>query len=256
MIDKLAAVSAKAIIHEEVTIGPFAVIGDGVEIGRGTRIESHAVLQGPTVIGEGNHIFPYACVGGDPQDMKYAGEPTRLRIGDRNTIREGCTINRGTVQDVGITTIGSDNWIMANVHVAHDCVIGDHVIIANNTALGGHVHLADWVIVGGNSGIHQFSRVGEHAFIGMHVALGKDLPAFVMAFGSPPVPRGINSEGLKRRGFDANQIRNIREAYRLVYRQGVKLADAVVELEQRVESQPEIAPFLASISDSRRSILR
>ena len=256
MINNLAAVSAKAVIHDEVTIGPFAVIGDDVEIGRGTRVESHAVIQGPTVIGEDNHIFPFACLGADPQDMKYAGEVTRLEIGHRNTIREGCTLNRGTAQDRGVTTIGSDNWIMANVHVAHDCVVGDHVIIANNTALGGHVTLADWVIVGGNSGIHQFSRVGAHAFIGMHVALGKDLPAYVMAFGAPPVPRGINSEGLKRRGFTAAQIRNIREAYRLVYRQGLKLADAVDELERRVQSQPELAPFLASISDSQRSILR
>lgn len=256
MIDKLAVVSAKAVIHDDVTIGPFAVIGDDVEIGRGTRIDSHAVLVGPTVIGEDNHIFSYACVGGDPQDKKYAGEPTRLEIGDRNTIREGCTLNRGTTQDQGVTKVGNDNWIMANVHVAHDCIVGDNVIIANNTALGGHVQLGDWVIIGGNCGIHQFSQVGVHAFIGMHVALGKDLPAYVMAFGSPPVPRGINAEGLKRRGFDTAQIRNIREAYRLVYRQGVKLAEAVEELKQRVESQPEIAPFLASISDSQRSILR
>jgi UDP-N-acetylglucosamine acyltransferase len=256
MIDPLAVVSPNAVVHADVSIGPFCVIGDDVEIGKGSRIESHTVVKGPTRIGEGNHIFQYASIGGDPQDKKYAGEATRLEIGDRNTIREGCTINRGTAQDLGVTTIGSDNWIMAYVHVAHDCVLGDNIIIANNTALGGHVQLDDWVIVGGNCGIHQFSRVGAHAFVGMHVALGKDLPAYVMAFGSPPVPRGINAEGLKRRGFDSGQIRNIREAYRLVYRQGLKLGDAVAQLQQRVESQPEIEPFLASIGDSQRSILR
>ena len=256
MIDPLAVVSPKAIVHENVSIGPFCVIGDDVEIGKGCRIESHAVVKGPTTIGEDNHIFEYATIGGDPQDKKYAGESTRLEIGHRNTIREGCTINRGTAQDRGVTTVGSDNWIMANVHVAHDCVLGDNIIIANNTALGGHVHLGDWVIVGGNSGIHQFSRVGPHAFVGMHVALGKDLPAYVMAFGSPPIPRGINAEGLKRRGFDSGQIRNIREAYRIVYRQGLKLEDAVKALRERVAEQPEIEPFLASIGDSQRSILR
>lgn len=256
MIDPLAVVSPNAVVHPNVSIGPFCVIGDDVEIGKGSRIESHTVVKGPTRIGEDNRIFQYASIGGDPQDKKYAGEATRLEIGDRNTIREGCTINRGTTQDLGVTTVGSDNWIMAYVHIAHDCVLGDNIIIANNTALGGHVRLDDWVIVGGNCGIHQFSRVGAHAFVGMHVALGKDLPAYVMAFGSPPIPRGINAEGLKRRGFDADQIRNIREAYRLVYRQGLKLGDAVAELQQRVGSQPEIEPFLASIGDSQRSILR
>ncbi len=256
MIDPLAVVSPNAVVHEDVSIGPFCVIGDDVEIGKGSRIESHTVIKGPTRIGQENHIFQYASIGGDPQDKKYAGEATRLEIGDRNTIREGCTINRGTAQDLGVTTVGSDNWIMAYVHIAHDCVLGDNIIIANNTALGGHVHLADWVIVGGNCGIHQFSRVGPHAFVGMHVALGKDLPAYVMAFGSPPVPRGINVEGLKRRGFGSDQIRNIRDAYRLVYRQGLKLGEAVELLQERVEAQPEIEPFLNSIGDSQRSILR
>lgn len=256
MIHKLAVVSAKAVIHDAAVIGPFCVIGDDVEIGSGTRIESHVVINGPTRIGSDNHIFSYAAVGGDPQDKKYSGETTRLEIGDRNTIRECCTINRGTAQDTGVTRIGNDNWIMAYVHIAHDCVVGNNVIIANTTNLGGHVLLDDWVIVGGGSGIHQFTRVGCHAFVGMHVALGKDVPAYVMVFGSPPAPRGINTEGLKRRGFDAAQIRNIREAYRVIYRRGLKLSEAAAELEQRVASQPEIQPLLESISDSERSILR
>ena len=256
MIDKRAAVSSGAELHEDVEIGAFAVIGDEVTIGRGTRIGPHVVIKGPTSIGEDNRIYQFASIGDDPQDKKYAGEPTRLEIGHRNTIREYCSINRGTAQDRGVTSIGDDNWIMAYVHIAHDCVVGDNTIFANSATLAGHVTVGDWVIFGGKSGAHQFCRVGPHAFVGMYSGLKQDLPAYVIAMGNPPEPRGVNSEGLKRRGFSAQQIRNIREAYRLVYRRGVKLVDAVAELRGRLPEQPELEPFVDSISDSQRSIIR
>ena len=204
MIDERAVVSPKAIIHEDVSIGPFSVIGDDVEIGRGTRVASHVVIKGPTRIGTDNRIYQFAAVGDDPQDKKYAGEPTRLTIGNGNTIRENVTINRGTVQDRGETLIGDDNWIMAYVHIAHDCVVGNHTIFANGATLAGHVTIGDYVILAGYSGVHQFGRVGPHAFLGMYAGVSKDVPAYVMVMGYPPAPRGVNVEGLKRRGFTAS----------------------------------------------------
>jgi UDP-N-acetylglucosamine acyltransferase len=256
VIHPTAIVSPDARIHESVTVGPYSVIGEGVEIGEGTQIGPHVVLMGPTVMGRDNHVFQFASVGDAPQDKKYAGEPTRLVIGDRNTIREGVTINRGTAQDQGVTQIGNDNWIMAYVHIAHDCVVGNNVILANNVALAGHSHVGDWAIFGGYSGLHQFCRAGAHCFMGKYAGVSQDVPAYVMVGGTPPAPHGINAEGLKRRGFTATQIANIRHAYKLLYRSGLKLSEALAEIEALAAEQPELEIFAASLRDTTRSILR
>lgn len=256
MIHSTAIISDNSKIADDVSIGPYSIIGDDVEIGKGTRIDSHVVVNGPTVIGEDNHIYQFASIGDDPQDKKYADEPTRLIIGDRNTIREFCTFSRGTAQGDYETTMGDDNWIMAYVHVAHDCHIGNQTIMANNTTLAGHVHIGDWVIMGGFSGAHQFCRIGAHAFIGMYAGVNRDVPAYTMVSGTPGVPRGINSEGLKRRDFDAGQIRNIKDAYRVIYRQGLKLDEAMGEIESRSASQPELIILLESLRASERGIVR
>ncbi|MDX1507803.1 MAG: acyl-ACP--UDP-N-acetylglucosamine O-acyltransferase [Woeseiaceae bacterium] len=255
-IHPTAVVSSHATLADDVEIGAYAVIGDHVEIGRGTRIGSHVVVNGPTTIGEDNHIYQFASIGDDPQDKKYAGEPTKLVIGDRNTIREYCTLSRGTVQDRGETILGDDNWIMAYVHIAHDCVVGNKTIMANNTTLAGHVHVGDWVIFGGFSGAHQFCKVGAHAFLGMYAGINRDVPAYTMVSGQPAVARGINSEGLKRREFTAQQIRNIKNAYRIVFRQGKRLAEAIDEIAGLVETQPELDIFLESLRSSERGLVR
>jgi len=256
VIHATAIVSDNSTIADDAEVGPYSIIGDGVVIGARTRVDSHVVINGPTVIGEDNHIYQFASIGDDPQDKKYADEPTTLTIGDRNTIREFCTVSRGTTQDRGETRMGDDNWIMAYVHIAHDCVIGSNTIMANNATLAGHVHVGDWVIFGGFSGAHQFCHVGAHAFVGMYAGINRDVPAYTTVSGSPAIPRGINSEGLKRRGFDAEQIRNIKEAYRLVYRKGLKLAEAIVEIAERSKSQPELEVFLESLRSSERGLAR
>ncbi|HET7132842.1 MAG TPA: acyl-ACP--UDP-N-acetylglucosamine O-acyltransferase [Gammaproteobacteria bacterium] len=256
MIDSRAVVAADARLHESVTVGPYAVIGSGVEIGRGTRVEPHAVIKGPTVIGEDNHIFQFASIGDDPQDKKYKGERTTLLIGDRNTIREFVTLNRGTVQDQGATRIGSDNWIMAYVHVAHDCVVGNSTIFANNASIAGHVHVGDYAILGGFTAVHQFCRIGAHSMTSMFSYLTKDVPAYTMASGRPAEPRGINAEGLKRRGFTPEQIRNIREAYRTVFRLGLNLDEAIAEVEKRLAEQPELQLFVDSLRAGSRGLAR
>ena len=256
MIHERAIVSDRARVHEEVSIGPYSIVGPDVEIGPGTRVESHVVLKGPCVIGRDNHIFQFASIGDDPQDKKYAGEPTRLVIGDRNTIREYCTINRGTVQDAGVTRVGNDNWIMAYVHIAHDCVIGDQTIFANNSTLAGHVHIGDWAILGGFTAVHQYCHIGAHTLTGIYTSVTKDIPAYVLASGRPAVPRGINAEGLKRRGFSSNQISNLRDAYRALYRQGLKLGEAVEILEERARTQEEVAALLNSVRSSSRGLIR
>jgi len=256
MIHATAIVSDKAILADDVVVGPYVVIGDDVEIGSGTRIDSHVVVNGPTVIGCDNRIYQFASIGDDPQDKKYAGESTRLRIGDRNTLREFCTISRGTTQDAEETVVGSDNLIMAYVHIAHDCVIGDNVIMANNTTLGGHVHIGNWAICGGFSGIHQFCKIGAHAFLGMYAIINRDIPAYTTVAGQPATPRGINSEGLKRRDFSADQIRNIKNAYRLTFRKGMKLATAIEEIAELSKAQPELNLFLESLRSSERGLVR
>ncbi len=255
-IHSTAIISDRANIADDVEIGPYTVVGDDVEIGAGTRVESHVVISGPTTIGQDNHIYQFASVGDDPQDKKYADEPTRLIIGDRNTIREYCTLSRGTVQGEGFTQLGDDNWIMAYVHIAHDCVIGNQCIMANNATLAGHVHVGDWVIFAGFSGAHQFCKIGAHAFIGMYCGANRDVPAYLMVAGVPATPKGINSEGLKRRGFDVDQIRNIKNAYRIVYRQSKKLNAAIEEIADLAKDQPELDLFLESLRSSDRGVVR
>lgn len=256
MIHPTALIADTAVIADDAEIGPYTIIGDRVEIGAGTKIDSHVVINGPTRIGENNHIYQFASIGDDPQDKKYRNEDTRLEIGDRNTIREYCTISRGTVDDRGVTVMGDDNWIMAYVHIAHDCRIGNKTIMANNTTLAGHVHVGDWAIFGGFSGAHQFCHIGAHSFLGMYSGVNQDVPAYVMVFGLPGTPAGINSEGLKRRDFSKDQIRNIKNAYRIVYRNGLKLSEAIKEIEGLVDGQPELAVFLESLKTSRRGLIR
>jgi UDP-N-acetylglucosamine acyltransferase len=251
-----AVVAESAVLANDVEVGPYTIIGDGVEIGAGTRIAAHVVINGPTRIGRDNRIYQFASIGDDPQDKKYDNEPTRLEIGERNTIREYCTISRGTVQDEGLTALGDDNWIMAYVHIAHDCRIGNHTIFANNATLAGHVHVGDWAIFAGFSGAHQFCRIGAHSFLGMYCGTNRDVPAYTLMAGQPAEPRGINSEGLKRRGFSNEQVRNIKNAYRIVYRKGLKLAEAIREIEALVATQPELDIFLESLRVSDRGLVR
>ena len=256
MIDSRAVISPQAQLAADVCVGPFTVIGPDVVIGAGTWIGPHAVINGPTRIGTDNKIFQFASLGDAPQDKKYKGEPTRLEIGDRNVFRESVTVNRGTTHDRGVTQIGSDNLLMAYSHVAHDCRLGDQIVMANCATLGGHVELGDWVIMGGLSAVHQFTKVGAHCFIAHNAAVTRDVPPYVMAVGRPAVPHSINSEGLKRRGFTAAQILNIRRAYRVLYRSGLKLKSALEELEKAAATQGEIRPFVEFIKLSERSIVR
>ncbi len=257
MIDPRAVVDAAARIDADVHVGPYAIIGAGVQIGRGTRIEPHVVIKGKTTIGVDNHIFQFASIGDDPQDKKYKGEPTELVIGDRNTIRECATINRGTAQDHAVTTVGSDNWIMAYSHIAHDSVVGNNTIFANNASIAGHVHVGDYAILGGFTAVHQFCRIGPHTLTSMFSYVTKDIPAYVTVSGRPAEPRGINAEGLKRRGFTEAQTRNIREGYRALYRQSLKLEEAIAELERRLPEQPELKLMLDSLrSGGSRGVAR
>jgi UDP-N-acetylglucosamine acyltransferase len=249
-------VDSRARLHDDVEIGPYTVIDGDVEIGGGTRIHAHAVIRGPTTLGADNHIFQFASIGDDPQDKKYKGEVTRLEIGDRNTIREYCTINRGTVQDRGVTRIGSDNWIMAYAHIAHDCIVGNGTIFANNASIAGHVRVDDFAVLGGFTAVHQYCRIGTLAFTSMFTYVTKDIPAFVVASGRPAGPRGINTEGLKRNGYDAKAIRNLRDAYRLVYRQGLRLEEAIEEIAEHVGDQAELIRFLESLRQGERGLIR
>jgi UDP-N-acetylglucosamine acyltransferase len=257
LIDPRAVIDAAARIDADVYVGPYAVIGAGVQIGRGTRIEPHVVIKGKTTIGVDNHIFQFASIGDDPQDKKYRGEPTELVIGDRNTIRECATINRGTAQDHAVTTVGNDNWIMAYSHIAHDCVVDNNTIFANNASIAGHVHVGDYAILGGFTAVHQFCRIGPHTLTSMFSYVTKDIPAYVTVSGRPAEPRGINAEGLKRRGFTETQTRNIREAYRALYRQSLKLEEAIAEIERRLPDQPELKLMVESLrSGGSRGVAR
>ena len=255
-IHPTAQVAPGAQLDDGVEVGAYAVIGPDVQVGANTRIGPHAVLQGPARIGADNVIFQFASVGSAPQDKKYKGEPTRLEVGDRNVIRECVTLNRGTTKDQGVTRIGHDNLFMAYAHVAHDCQVGNQCVLANNATLGGHVHLGDWVIMGGLSAIHQFCKVGAHAFVANNAAVTRDVPPYVMTVGQPAAAHSVNSEGLKRRGFTAEQIRNIRNAFRLLYRSGLKLADATAQLEALAREQPELRPIVDFLPTSTRSIVR
>lgn len=256
MIDPRAIVAPDAEIADGVEIGPYTIIGPGVKIGAGTWVGPHAVINGPTTLGRDNKVFQFASIGDAPQDRKYAGEPTRLEVGDRNVFREFCTINRGTAGGRNVTRIADDCLFMAYSHVAHDCIVGSRVVMSNCTALAGHVELGDWVILSGYSAIHQFCKVGAHAFLANNAAVTRDVPPYLLVAGSPAEPKGINSEGLKRRGFDANQIANIKNAYRIFYRSKLKLAEATEQLKALVPSQPEIKPFVDFLAASERSIIR
>lgn len=256
MIDARAVVAAGAQIDDSVYIGPYAVIGSEVVIGRGSRVESHVVIKGPTVIGADNHIFQFASIGDDPQDKKYKGERTKLVIGDRNTIREYCTVNRGTAQDRGETTVGNDNWIMAYCHIAHDCWVGNHTIFANNASIAGHVHVGDHAVLGGFTAVHQFCQLGAHSLTSMFSYVTMDVAAYVIVSGRPAEARGINVEGLKRRGFTPDQIRNLKNAYRTVFRESLKLDDAIAQLESRTAAEPELKLLIDSLRASSRGLTR
>ena len=235
LIHPSAVIDPAAQLDASVAVGPYAVIGPHVVIGARTRIGAHCVIEGHTRIGADNRIYQFASLGGDPQDKKYAGEPTRLVIGERNTIREFCTFNTGTVQDRGETTVGSDNWIMAYVHIAHDCVVGDQTILANNATLAGHVHVGDHAIIGGLTGTHQFCHIGAHAMAGFASHVSQDVPPYLMVDGNPLAVRGLNTEGLRRRGFSAARIGALKQAYRLLYRQGLTLEAALAALDALVQ---------------------
>ena len=248
-IHPTALVERQAELGDDVEVAAYAVIGPHVRIGEGTRIGPHAVIEGHTTLGRDNRVFQFCSIGGPPQDKKYGGEPTLLTIGDGNTIREFCTLNTGTAQDAGVTRIGDDNWIMAYVHVAHDCQVGSHTIIANAVQLGGHVQLGDWAFLGGLSGVHQFVRVGAHAMTGFQTRLSQDLPPFVTASGNPAEAQGINQEGLKRRGFDAERIALVKQMHRLLYRKGLRLDEAVQQIEALRGEQPQSAADIALMLD-------
>lgn len=256
MIDARAVIDAAANVADDVSIGPYSIIGADVEIDAGTWIGPHVVIKGPTRIGRDNRIFQFSSIGDDPQDKKYNGEATRLEIGDRNTIREFCTINRGTVQDKGITRIGSDNWIMAYVHIAHDSVVGDHTVFANNSALAGHVQVDDYVILGGYTLVYQFCRLGAYSFCAFSTGINHDVPPYVMAAGYRAEPRGINIEGLRRQGFSANDINAIRQAYKLIYRSDLRLEEALERLQPLVQKHACLEILQKFIATASRGIIR
>ena len=256
MIHATALVDPGAKIGANVEIGPYSIIGPHVEIGDNTIIGPHCVIRGHTRIGRDNRIFQFCSLGEVPQDKKYAGEPTRLEIGDRNTIREFCTFNLGTVQDRGVTSIGDDNWIMAYVHIAHDCQVGNRTIFANNSQLAGHVHVDDWAILGGYTGVHQFCRVGSHTMTAVGTVVLQDVPPYVMAAGNSASPYGINAEGLKRRGFSPEALMALKRAYRTLYKSGLMLEEARTKLEEDAKTHPEIQPILDFLAVSKRGIIR
>ena len=256
MIHQTAIVHPGAKIAADVEVGAYSIIGEHVEIGAGTVIGPHVVVTGHTRIGRSNRIFQFCSLGEIPQDKKYKNEPTRLEIGDNNTIREFCTFNIGTTQDAGVTRIGNDNWIMAYVHVAHDCQIGHHTIMANGATLGGHVHIGDWVFLGGLSGVHQFVRIGAHAMTGFQTRLSQDLPPYVTAADNPAVAHGINSEGLKRRGFSSESIMAIKRAYKTLYKSGLGFEEAKAAISAQADEHAELKPLFDFLATSERGIIR
>ena len=256
MIHPQAIVDPSARLADDVTVGPWSFIGADVEIGAGTVIEPHVVIRGPTQIGAGNHIFQFSSIGEATPDLKYRDEPTRLIIGNDNTIRENVTIHRGTVQGRSETLIGDSNLIMAYAHVGHDSVIGNHTILVNNTALAGHVFVGDWAILSGYTLVHQFCRIGEHSFSGMGTAIGKDVPAYITVSGSPAEAKTINSEGLRRRGFSSDSLHQLRRAFKILYRQGLTLELALQRLETMLSNAPEVQVLIDSIRASERGIVR
>lgn len=256
MIHSTAIIDPSAELASDVSVGPYTIIGEGVQIDSGTTIGPHAVIKGPTRIGKNNRIFQFGSIGEDPQDKKYRGEITRLEIGDGNTIREYATIHRGTVQDQGITRIGNSNLLMAYTHVAHDCVVGNHVIMANAASLAGHVHVDDYAILGGFSLVHQFCRIGQYSFSAMGSVINRDILPYVMVGGSPTKPHGINNVGLERQGFSPESIRQIRKAYKIIYKSGLKLDEALQSLLEMSAETPEVLRLVEFLQQTGRSIIR
>jgi UDP-N-acetylglucosamine acyltransferase len=255
-IHPTAIVHSGARLGEGVSVGAYSIIGEHVEVGERSQIGPHVVITGHTRIGCDNRIFQFCSLGEVPQDKKYAGEPTCLEIGDGNTIREFCTFNCGTVQDVGTTRLGNDNWIMAYVHVAHDCQVGDHTIFANHATLAGHVSIGDWAILGGFAAVHQFVRIGAHCMTGVGTVLLQDVPTYVTVSGNPSAPHGINSEGLKRRGFSASSIMSIKRAYKTLYKSSLTLEEARVAIGAEVDATPELAALAEFLAQPGRGIVR
>jgi UDP-N-acetylglucosamine acyltransferase len=255
-----AIIDPKAELDSTVEVGAFSIIGPNVTIGAGTVVGPHVVIEGHTTIGRDNKFFQFSSIGAAPQDKKWAGEPTRLEVGDRNTVREFCTFNCGTVQDQGVTRLGNDNWISAYVHLAHDCQVGSNTIFSNNAQLAGHVEVGDWAILSGYAGVHQFCKIGAHAFVGMYTSLTQDVPPFVLVSGNPAGARGVNIEGLKRRGYTRAQIDAVRAAYKTIYRNGLTLEEAKAALAQDMAATPEgageIGAMLAFLDTASRGIVR
>ena len=255
-----AIVDPRAELADGVVVGPYAIIGPQVRIGANTRVGAHCVVDGVTTIGADNVFHPHSSIGGPPQDKKYAGEPTELQIGDRNTVREFCTFNTGTAQDGGVTRVGSDNWVMAYVHLAHDVQLGDRCILANNATLAGHVHVGDWVIVGGLTGVHQFVKIGAHAMIGFSSAISQDVPPFMMVDGNPPHVAGFNVEGLRRRGFTPERIAQVTQMHRLLYRNGLTFEESKAELAAlrgtAEGGEGDLELMLAFVAAAKRGIVR
>ena len=249
LIHPSAVIDPAAELDSSVSVGPYAVIGPRVRIGANTKVGAHCVIEGDTTLGEDNHIFQFASLGAQPQDKKYAGEPTKLVIGNRNTVREFCTFNTGTVQDRGETTIGDDNWIMAYVHIAHDCIIGNQTTLANNTTLAGHVQVGDWVTIGGLTGVLQRMRIGAHAMVGFQAHVNKDVPPFMTVDGNPLAVRSVNLIGIKRRGFSDARVAAVREMHKLLYRQGLTLDQAVQAMQVLKTDTPEAVQDVAFMQD-------
>ncbi len=256
LIHSTAIIDRKAELADNVSVGPFTVIGADVKIDSGTVIGSHTVIKGPTSIGKDNRIYQFASIGDDPQDKKYAAEVTRLEIGDRNTIREFTSMHRGTQQDNCVTKIGHDNLFMAYTHIAHDCIIGDHVIMANGASLAGHVHLNSYAILGGFTLVHQFTQVGQYSFAAMGSAITQDIPPFVMVGGKPTRPHGINSVGMERNGISPEDIRLIRNAYKLIYKMNLRLEDAIEKMEEMAGESEQVAEMISFLRNVNRGILR
>jgi UDP-N-acetylglucosamine acyltransferase len=256
LIHLSAIIDQDAELADNVTVGAYSVIGANVKIGSGTVIGSHVVIKGPTSIGKDNRIYQFSSIGEDPQDKKYANEITRLEIGDRNTIREFTSLHRGTKQDRSVTHIGSDNLFMAYTHVAHDCVIGDHVIMANGASLAGHVHLNSHAILGGFTLVHQFTQIGEYSFAAMGSAITQDIPPFIMVGGKPTRPHGINSVGMERNGISAEDIRLIRKAYKLIYKMNLRLEDAIEQMEDLAGDSKQVSDMVSFLRNVTRGIMR
>ena len=263
LIHPTAIIDPAAQLDSTVRVGPYAIVGAGVEMGANCEVGAHCVVEGPSTIGAGNTFHPFGRIGGAPQDKKYAGEDTRLVVGRDNMFREYVTLNRGTVQDRGETTVGDDNWVMAYVHVAHDCIVGSHTILANTTNLAGHVTIGDWVILGGYTGVHQFCKIGAHAMTGVGSVVLHDIPPYVMASGDSASPHGMNTEGLRRRGFEKDRINQLRKAYKLLYRSSLSLGDAIAaiqaqiaELSDNEQSVADLTLMTDFLADATRGIVR